>query len=266
MYPLPLVDDILGGLSNCSVFSTLDLKVGYHQVPIAIQDREKTAFITPDGLFQFKRMPFELCNAVPTFRRLMDQDLAGLKWKTCFVFMYDILVPGRDLSLHNERLDAVLKELIKAGLTLNVKKCVFATDEVAHVGYVINEFGLSPNPSKVAAIIQMSRPRTSTQLKSFLGSAGYYRQFVPNFASISRPLENLNKKGADVLHDRNDEHEEAFVTLKKALSEAPVLDRDNGVLELELQIDASGHGLGAVLQIQKEQKRTRTKNGDQSHI
>ena len=76
----------------------------------------------------------------------------------------------------------------------------------------------------------------------------------------------MNKKGADVLHDRNDEHEEAFVTLKKALSEAPVLDRDNGVLELELQIDASGHGLGAVLQIQKEQKRTRTKNGDQSHI
>ena len=189
MYLLPLVDDILGGLSNCSVFSSLDLKAGYHQVPMTIQDGEKTTFITPDGLFQFKRMPFGLCNAVPTFQRLMDQ-VAGLKWKTCFVFMDDILVAGRDLSQHNERLDAVLKELIKAGLTLNVKKCVFATDEVAHVGYVINEFGLSPNPSKVAAIIQMSRPRTSTQLKSFLGSAGSYRQFVPKFASISRPLES----------------------------------------------------------------------------
>ena len=117
-------------------------------------------------------MPFGLCNAVFTFQRPMDQVLACLKWKTCFVFMDDILVPGQDLSQHNERLDAVLRELIKAGLTLKLKLCVFATDEVAHLGYVINVFGFSPNPSKVAAIIQMSRSRTSTQLKSFLGSDG----------------------------------------------------------------------------------------------
>ena len=92
---------------------------------------------------------------------------------------------------------------------------MFTTDEVADIGHVVNEFGLSSNPSKVAAIIQISRPRTSTQLKSFLGFTGFYQQFVPIFASISRPLVNFEQKGADVLHNWNDDHEQTFVTQKK---------------------------------------------------
>ena len=147
----------------------LDLANGYWQVSIAERDQPKTAFVTPDGLFEFRRMPFGLCNAPATFQRLVDRALAGLKWTACLVYLNDILVYGRNLPEHNMRLRLVLQALGEAGLTLNVKKCLFAADSVKYLGHLVTAEGLSPNPEKVQDIVNFPIPKTISQLRGFLG-------------------------------------------------------------------------------------------------
>ncbi len=117
VYPLPRIDDVLGRLSGAKYFSSLDLESGFWQLPVAEEHREKTAFVNPDGLFQFNRLPFGLCGAPPTFQRLMDKVLDGLKWTHCLVYMDDILVFGNSFEQHNDRLGRVLTAIQNAGLT-----------------------------------------------------------------------------------------------------------------------------------------------------
>ena len=245
VYPLPRMDDVLERLGGAKVFTTLDLANGYWQVPIAERDQPKTAFVTPDGLYEFRRMPFGLCNAPATFQRLVNRALTGLKWTACLVYLDDILVYGRDLSEHNMRLRLVLKALGEAGLTLNLKKCLFAADSVKYLGHLVTAEGLSPNPEKVQDIVNFPIPKTISQLRGFLGLASFYRRFVPSFANISRPLVNLLKKGADLEWEL--EEQAAFDTLKRKLSEPPVLIHFQEDSPIEVHIDASGLGLGAVL-------------------
>ena len=245
VYPLPRMDDVLERLGGAKVFTTLDLANGYWQVPIAERDQPKTAFVTPDGLYEFRRMPFGLCNAPATFQRLVNRALTGLKWTACLVYLDDILVYGRDLSEHNMRLRLVLKALGEAGLTLNLKKCLFAADSVKYLGHLVTAEGLSPNPEKVQDIVNFPIPKTISQLRGFLGLASFYRRFVPSFANISRPLVNLLKKGAYLKWEL--EEQAAFDTLKRKLSEPPVLIHFQEDSPIEVHIDASGLGLGAVL-------------------
>ena len=245
LYPLPRMDDVLERLGGAKVFTTLDLANGYWQVPIAERDQPKTAFVTPDVLYEFRRMPFGLCNAPVTFQRLVDRALAGLNWTACLVYLDDILVYGRNLPEHNMRLRLVLQALGEAGLTLNVKKCLFAADSVKYLGHLVTAEGLSPNPEKVQDIVNFPIPKTISQLRGFLGLASFYRRFVPSFANISRPLVNLLKKGADLEWEL--EEQAAFDTLKRKLSEPPVLIHFQEDSPIEVHIDASGLGLGAVL-------------------
>lgn len=249
VYPLPLLEDVVGHLAGAEWFSSLDLASSYHQVSVAKDDRSKTAFITPDGLYQFRRVPFGLHGAAPLFQRLMDRVLTGLKWTHCLVYMDDVLIFGRDFDEHLHRLDRVLNALENAGLTLNRRKCLIAVKEVRFLGYVVNAEGIRPNPDKLEAIQQFPRPENATQLRGFVGLASFYRKFVPGFAGIAAPLHSLLKKGADVRLDWTDRQEEAFEELKRLLTIAPVLAHDDGVSPLELHVDASGHGLGAVLLI-----------------
>lgn len=145
VYPLPRIDDALDCLQGAEFFSSLDLRSGYWQVPMSDADRSKTAFVTPDGLYEFNVMPFGLCNAPATFERMMDNVLRGLKWKTCLCYLDDIVVFSPDFNTHLERLEQVLTCLTSAGLQLNVKKCRFAARKLTILGHVVSKDGILPD-------------------------------------------------------------------------------------------------------------------------
>ena len=137
-YPLPRIDDTLETLAGSHWFTTLDLLSGYWQVEMAKEDREKTAFCTQEGLFEFKVMPFGLCNAPATFQRLMDLILAGVQWSTCLVYIDDIVIPGRTSEEHMGNLRVVLQKLREAGLRLKPSKCSFFQRQVGYLGHIVS--------------------------------------------------------------------------------------------------------------------------------
>ena len=221
VYPLPRIDDVLDRLGGAKFFTTLDLYKGYWQVPMAEADRPKTAFVTPDGLFQFKRMSFGLCNAPASFQRMMDTILGPLKWKICLVYMDDILIYSESFKQHLERLALVLQAIQRAGLLLQIRKCLFASDRTKYLGHIISAEGIAPDPDKVAAIVQFPTPKNVKELRRFLGMASFYRKFVEGFARVAGPLTRLLKK--DILWVWQEKEEESFRALLSRLSESPVL-------------------------------------------
>ncbi|GBN30436.1 Retrovirus-related Pol polyprotein from transposon 297 [Araneus ventricosus] len=168
-YPLPRTDDTLDALNGSQWFTTLDLKRGYWQVEIRPEDREKTAFTTGQGLWQFKVMPFGLCNAPATFERLMETVLRGLSSEAWLVYLDDIIVVGRTFEEHLNNLRKVFQRLQKANLKLNPKKCRFYQKEVAYLGHVISEEGVKTDPEKIKAVVDRPRPDKIHELRSFLG-------------------------------------------------------------------------------------------------
>ena len=244
VYPLPRMDDVFDRLAGANYFSTLDLANGYWQVPVAEKDRQKTAFVTPDGLFEFNRMPFGLANAPATFQRLMDQVLKRLKWTACLVYLDDILVFGKSFEEHQCRLDLVLTALSKANLILNMKKCLFAANEVKHLGHIVRADGVRPDPEKVSALRRMEVSSLKS-LRAFLGLASYYRKFIPEFAHLTAPLVMLLKKNARWKWE--EEQKRAVRSLVGLLSSAPILAHFDESLPTEIHTDASHLGLGAVL-------------------
>lgn len=244
VYPLPLMDDVFDRLAGAKWFSSLDLKSGYWQMLVDPADVSKTAFVTPDGLFEFLRLPFGLNNAPSTFQRLMDRVLANLKWQMCLVYLDDILIFGRSFEEHQQRLDLVLSALEKAGLTLNVSKCIFATTKVFHLGHIIDEHGIQPNPEKISALVNFHISDVKS-LRGFLGLASFYRRFVPEFAALAHPLHSLLKKNAT--WSWTPEKESAKNEIIKVLVSSPVLAHFDNNLEVFVQTDASSVGLGAVL-------------------
>ena len=193
-YPLPRVDDTLDTLAGSKFFSTLDLTTGYWQVEVAPEDQPKTAFTTPEGLYQFKVMPFGLCNAPATFQRLMDRVLGGLKWSSCLVYFDDIIVVGRTFKDHLHHLSKVLAQLRGAGLKLKPTKCSLCQQRVAFLGHIVSAEGIATDPSKTDAVSKWPTPLSKKEVQQFLGLANYYRRFVKNFASISKPLHRLTEK------------------------------------------------------------------------
>ena len=157
-------------------------------------DKENTAFTSPLGLFQFTTMPFGLSGAPATFQRLMDKVLRGTSG-FAGVYLDDIIVYGNTWSEHLKNLEIVLQKVQEAGLTLKLKKCNFGVSECTYLGHRIGRGGVLPENSKVKAIQEMPIPRNKKQVRSFLGMVGYYRRFIPHFATKAEPLTNLTKKG-----------------------------------------------------------------------
>ena len=190
-YPLPRVDDTLDTLAGSRWFSTLDLLSGYWQVEMDKGDREKTAFITQEGLYQFKVMPFGLTNAPATFQRLMDAVLAGLQWKSCLVYLDDVIIVGRTFEEHLNHLGEIFDRLRQAGLKLKVTKCSLFQEKVCYLGHIVSSKGVATDPSKTKKVADWPVPTTPKEVQQFLGFANYYRRFVKDFATIARPLHRL---------------------------------------------------------------------------
>ncbi len=170
-YPLPRMDDLAASLSGCKIFSKLDLKQGYHQIPMRAEDIKKTAIITPFGLFEYTRMPFGLRNSGQTFQRLMDRVVAGLEGVFCY--LDDILVASPDADSHRRHLQQLFDRLRQYGLVLNATKCVFGRPAVEFLGHSVTGDGAAPLEDKTAAIRAFPRPTTVKELQGFLGTVNF---------------------------------------------------------------------------------------------
>nr|VZI26939.1 unnamed protein product [Spirometra erinaceieuropaei] len=240
--------DTLDSLGGAAWFSTLDLKSGYWQVEIDPKDRQKTASIVPQGLFEFQTLLFGLCNAAATFQRLMYQMLRHLVPHKCLVYLNDIIVFGPDVEQHNRNLREVLEALRAADLTLNSAKCTFLRPEVQFLGHKISPGRIAALPDRLQQIRIWPTPANQTQLRCFLGLASYYRRCMRNFAHIARQIHKLTEKGRDFRWPP--ECEEAFTSLRAALVSAPLLALPNVYPDAPpfiLDRDASGFAIGAVL-------------------
>ncbi|XP_064470070.1 uncharacterized protein LOC135384814 [Ornithodoros turicata] len=176
VYPMPRIDDALDALSDANFFSSLDLRSGYWQIPMADSDIEKTAFTTPDGLYEFKVMPFGLTNAPATFERLMDTVLRGLRWHVCLCYLDDVIVYSQTFPQHLDRLRAVFDCFAAAGLQLNHKKCHFGYRQIKVLGHIVSAQGISPDPDKVRAVDDFPTPTNIRDLRSFIGLCSWYTQ------------------------------------------------------------------------------------------
>jgi len=244
-YPLPNITDILDQLGSAKYFSVLDLASGFHQIPMDPKDAPKTAFSTPYGHYQFKRMPFGLKNAPATFQRLMDNVLSGLQGNELFVYMDDIVIYARSLKEHEIKFNRLMARLREANLKLQPDKCEFLRKEVAYLGHIITEEGVKPDPSKIKAITNFPIPRNPKNIKQFLGLVGYYRRFIPQFSKIAKPLTDLLKK--DKLFKWEPPQTNAFNILRESLCTEPILQYPDFTQPFVLTTDASGYAIGGVL-------------------
>jgi predicted aspartyl protease len=223
-FPMPNAEDLIDDLESAKVFSTLDLLSGFHQIAMEPGDKEKTAFITKKGLYQFTRMPFGLKNAPATFQRIMEAILVGLPFVKCFID--DIIIYSCSFKEHMRHLDIVFTRLRNVNMKVKAKKCYFAMKEVKYLGHIITADGIKPNDERVEVIHNMQQPVTLTEVRSFLGVTGYYRKFIKNYAAIAEPLTNLTRHSvASVRAAWGEEHTAAFDKLRLALTEEPILTR-----------------------------------------
>ena len=245
IYPMPRIDDTLDRLHGAKIFSSLDLKSGYWQVPIAEADRHKSAFITKYGLYQWTCMPFGLCNAPATFQRLMDGILRGLNWQCCLVYLDDIIVYSKNLKEHEKHLEQVFMALTRANLRLNPAKCRFAEEEINYLGHRVNKDGIQPDQAKIEPITKLPTPQNTHDIRALLGMLGYYRRFIKNFATVAEPLTRLLK--ANTKFEWGTEQEQAKAMLLRAIISEPILAYPDFSKTFIIQTDASDVGVGAVL-------------------
>jgi cleavage and polyadenylation specificity factor subunit 1 len=239
--------DFAAKAKGCTVFSKIDLRKGYFQIPMHSADIEKTAITTPFGLFEFTRMPFGLRNAGCTFQRLMDRALAGLN--NAFWYLDDIIVASKSVQEHVENLCGLFERLQKNGLIVNSDKCVFAVSTVDFLGHTVSGRGIKPMACRAAALLQHPRPATVKQLQAFLGLIKFYRRFIPAAAKILRPLTEFMKgsKSGTTAVEWNPERSVAVEAAKQAVAAAVHLAHPVAGAELGLFVDASSEHMGAVL-------------------
>lgn len=247
-YPIPRIKDFTFQLAGKNFFSTIDLNRAYQQIPVREEDIQKTAIITPMGLFEFPRMCPGLKNAGQTFQRFIHEVLRGLNF--VHVFIDDLLVASIDDTSHKEHLRTVLKRLEDHGITINPSKCVFGKPEVTFLGFAVNSKGIKPPTEKVSAICSYPRPTTIEELRRFLGMLNFYRDHIPKAAEIQAPLHaflhNVKKRDRTKI-EWNTEATEAFEACKTAIQSATLLAHPSHDATLALFCDASEKSAGGAL-------------------
>ena len=242
-FPLPTIEEVTARMPNAKVFSVLDAKSGFWQIPLDESSSLFCTFNTPHGRYKFKRLPFGIKSAPEVFQKHMKQLLEGLDGVD--VIMDDIPVWGEDILQHDERLTELLHRLRAIGLKLNKDKCKIGLTEIPYIGHLLSEQGVKPDPSKVDAILNMPCPTDKQDLQRFMGMIAYLSKFIPNMAEESAPLRRLLEK--NVQWHWSEEHTKSLNTLKTLLTKAPVLKYYAINEPLVLSVDASSEGLGAVL-------------------
>ncbi|GJT39265.1 reverse transcriptase domain-containing protein [Tanacetum coccineum] len=244
-YPLPRIDDLFDQLQGACCFSKIDLRSGYHQLRVHENDIPKTAFRTRYGHFEFTVMPFGLTNAPAIFMDLMNRVCKPYLDKFVIVFIDDILIYSKSEKDHEHHLRTILDLLKKEKLFAKFSKCEFWLKEVQFLGHVVNQEGIHVDPSKIEAVKNWKAPESPTEIRSFLGLAGYYRRFIENFSKIAKPLTLLTQKNKDYVW--GEDQEKAFQILKEKLCNAPVLTLPDGPNDFVVYCDASHQGFGCVL-------------------
>ncbi|KAL4340171.1 hypothetical protein GQ457_08G031390 [Hibiscus cannabinus] len=244
-YPLPRIEDLFDQLRDASVFSKIDLRLGYYQMRVKDADVPKTAFRTRYGHFEFLVMLFGLTNAPATFMDLMNRIFKPYLDKFVIVFSDDILIYSRNKDEHVEHLRIVLQTLRDRQLFAKFSKCEFWLSEVAFLGHIISTKGIMVDPKKVQTILDWRPSRNVSEVRSFLGLAGYYKRFVKGFSAIALPLTKLLRK--DQPFEWSEDRQRSFDQLKQALTDAHVLVQPEPGKEFTVYSDASLSGLGCVL-------------------
>ncbi|GJS60105.1 reverse transcriptase domain-containing protein [Tanacetum coccineum] len=248
-YLLLRIDDLFDQLQRSSVYSKIDSRSGYHQLRVHDEDISKTVFRTRYGHYEFQVMPFGLTNAPAVFMDLMNRVCKPYLDKFVIVFIDDILIYSKSKEEHAEHLKLILELLKKEELYAKFSKCEFWLSKVQFLGHVIDSEGIHVDPAKIESIKDWASPKTPTEIRQFLGLAGYYRRFIEGFSKIAKPMTKLTQK--NVKFDWSEKAEAAFQLLKQKLCSAPILALPEGSENFMVYCDASRKGLGAVL-MQKE--------------
>ena len=244
-YPLPRIDDLMDQLQGAGVFSKIDLRSGYHQIRVRDEDIPKTAFRTRYGHYEYTVMSFGLTNAPAVFMDYMNRIFRPYLDKFVIVFIDDILVYSKTEEEHADHLRTVLQILRDRKLYAKLSKCEFWKSEVKFLGHVVSKQGIAVDPAKVEAVMNWERPTSVTEIRSFLGLAGYYRRFIKGFSQLALPLTKLTRKDTPFIW--TPECEESFQALKHRLTTAPVLVLPEPSESFEVYCNASLKGLGCVL-------------------
>ena len=248
---MPFIDQMLDRLARHPHFCFLNGYFGYNQIAIAPEDQEKTTFTCPFGTFDFRRMPFGLCNAPGTFQRCMMSIFSYLAEKVMEIFMDNFTVYGSSFEQCLYNLGTVLQRCQEKNLTLNWEKCHFMVAEGIVLGHMISVVGLEVDQAKVSIIRNLMPPTAIKGIRSFLGHARFYRRFIRDFSKIARPLCRLLEKDTKFKFDESCQN--SFKEIKSRLVEAPIMEKPDWNREFEIMCDASDFAMGAVLG-QKDEK------------
>jgi transposase InsO family protein len=252
---------VVDALGKQKIFTTLDLATGYWSIPLDPETSHKTTFMTTEGSYSFKRLPFGLKHAPAIFQRMMDMTLAGLKWHTCLTYIDDIIIFSRTEEEHLKKLETVLGRLAAANLSVKLPKCSFFQEKVIYLGHVVSAEGVQPDPEKVRAIVEMELPGTLSRLESWLGMAGYYKKYIANYSSKVGPIRKLmdplvrkrlkKKERGRKARERvvwTEKAQRRWTDLLAELAANPMLAHPDFSLPFLVATDAaSTHGLGAVI-------------------
>jgi len=253
------MDDCIDSLGDAQIFTTLDANCGYWQLRIDPADRDKTSFVSHGGSYRYLRMPFGLRNARDMFHRCLDIILSGVRWKSCLVYLDDVIVQSNKLEDHIKHVDEVLTLLEEAGISLKLRKFEFFQRQVKYLGQVFLPNKLTIAKDATKGIHDATFPQDITQLRSYLGACNVYRRFIQKFATIAHPLNEMLRKDAQPDFDNSAEDQvRAFETLKCRLMEPPVLELPQRNRPFMIETETSAYQVGAVLLQQQNDENPKT--------
>ena len=243
LVPLPKIDEIYSKLAGSHIYSSLDLRSGYHHISLSEQSQPKSAFVTPMGKYQFTKVPFGLAQAPAYFQQLINRVLYDMPYT--FGYLDDILIYSRDVQGHIEHLKSVFQRMREVGLKLKESKCNFLKQHLQYLGHLISGEGIKPVSEKLDSMEKIASPKNPKQVKQFLGLVGYYRKFVPRFSDIARPLTNLTRKTQKF--EWTEPCQKAFKALQRELMKEPILKYPDVNKPYIMFTDASKYAWACVL-------------------